>query len=71
MEDDYKSKLIIPIVMEGDSKVEHDNEWRTYREINPQLEKQHGKAFSIIRGQCMQVLIYHMKHDPYWYKKIE
>ena len=35
-ESEYRSKRILPIVLEGDDKVEHDNEWRTYRDRNPQ-----------------------------------
>jgi hypothetical protein len=44
----------------------HYNEWRTYRERASRLEKQRGQAFSMIRGQCMQVLLDKMKHDVDW-----
>ena len=66
MEAEYKIKQILPIVIEGDAKEEHDNKWRTYRDRISQLEKQFGQSFSMIRGQCMQLLPYKMKHDPYW-----
>ena len=36
--------------MEVDAKEEHDKEWRAYCERVSQLEKQHGQAFSMIRG---------------------
>ena len=64
MEAEYKSQCILPIVLEGDSKVEHVNEWRTYRERNSQLDKQHGKALYMVQGQCMQVLLDNMKNYP-------
>ena len=34
MEAEYKTQHILTIVMEGDIKVEHDNEWRKYHEKN-------------------------------------
>ena len=37
MEADYKSHNILPIVMEGDTKVDHDNKCRTYCERVIQL----------------------------------
>ena len=51
MEAEHKRHFILPIVLEGDSKIEHDNEWQTYRERNSQLERQNRKEFSMIRGQ--------------------
>ena len=63
---EYKIQRILTIVLEGDAKVENNNEWRTYCERNPQLEKQRRQEFSMIRYQCIQVLLYNMKHDAYW-----
>ena len=37
MESEYKRKQIPPMFLEGNSKVEHDNEWQTYHERNSQL----------------------------------
>ena len=71
VEAEYKIHHILPIVLEDDAKIDHENECRTYRERNSQLEKQHGHAFSMIRGQCMQVLLNNTKHDLYWDKTIE
>ena len=51
MESGYKSKHILTIVMEGDAKVENENEWQTYCERKPQLDNQRGQALSMIRGQ--------------------
>ena len=71
MEADYKSQHILPIVLDDDVKVEHENEWRTYHERKSVLEKQRGQSFSMIRGQCMQVILDQIKHDPDWYNTSE
>ena len=65
MEARYKSKYILTIVMEGDSKVEHENEWQTYCERNSQLDNQRRQSLSMLRGQLMQVILDKIKHDPY------
>ena len=51
MESRYKSKHILHIVMEGDAKVDHENEWQKFCERNSQLYNQRGQALSILRGQ--------------------
>ena len=66
MESRYKIQSIPPIVLEGDAKVEHGNEWRICGERNSQLKKQHGQAFYMIRGQRMKVLLDKTKNDTYW-----
>ena len=63
---EYKSRHILPIVLEGDAKVEHVNKWRTYLERTSCLEKQHILSFYMIRCQCMKFIPYKTKHDPYW-----
>ena len=65
-EADYKSQCILPIVLDVYSKLYHKSEWRTYLVRNSQLWYQHVQAFSMIRVQCMQVLLDNMKHDPDW-----
>ena len=37
VESEYEIHHILPIVLEGDAKVEHDNTWRTYCEIIAQI----------------------------------
>jgi hypothetical protein len=57
----------LPIKLSEEERTEHDNNWpRTYPERNSQLEKQRGQAFTMIQGQCMQVLLDKMKHNPDW-----
>ena len=51
MESRYKIKHILHIVMEGDAKVDHENERQAYCERNSQLDNQRGQALSMIRGQ--------------------
>ena len=65
-EAEYKVSIPLPMILQGDEKTKHDNEWRTYRERVSRLEKQRGQAFSLIRGQCQQVLLDRMKHDADW-----
>ena len=67
-EDDEKASRPLPIELEGDEKIKHYNAWRTCRERETQLQKHRGQAFSMIRGQCMQVLLDKMKHDKDWDK---
>jgi hypothetical protein len=62
----YQATLALPIKLDDMEQTHHYNEWRTYRERTSRLEKQRGQAFSMIRGQCMQVLLDKMKHDVDW-----
>jgi hypothetical protein len=63
----YQDTEDLPIKMDELEKTHYENEWRTFRrERNSRLKKQRGQAFSMIRGQCMQVLLEKMKHDPDW-----
>jgi hypothetical protein len=61
-------QLSVPLSMQlyDSEATSYHNEWRTYRERTTRLEKQRGQAFSMIRGQCMQVLLDKMKHDIDW-----
>jgi hypothetical protein len=62
----YEIGVDLPIKLnELEATVNH-NECRTYRERATRLDKQRGQAFSMIRGQCMQVLLDKMKHDADW-----
>ena len=49
----YKSQWILPIVLEVDAKIDHDNERQTYHDRNSQLDKQCGHTLYMIQGQCM------------------
>jgi hypothetical protein len=62
----YQATLALPIKLDDMEQTHYQNKWRTYRERTSRLEKQRGQAFSMIRGQCMQVLLDKMKHDVDW-----
>jgi hypothetical protein len=54
----------VPIELTDSEKTQHNNEWRTYGERNALLSKHRGQAFSLILGQCTQLLQDKMKQDP-------
>jgi hypothetical protein len=62
----YQATLALPIKLDDVEQTHHYNEWRTYPERASRLEKQRGQALSMIRGQCMQVLLDKIKHDVDW-----
>jgi hypothetical protein len=49
-----------------DKKIAHANAWRTHRETTESLKKSRGKAYSLLLGQCTQVLVNKMKQDVDW-----
>jgi hypothetical protein len=49
-----------------DEKISHSNAWRTHRETYESLKKSRGKIYSLLLGQCTQVLINMMKHNVDW-----
>ena len=62
----YEANVEVPIVMTGSEKTQSRNEWRTYRERNAQLTKHRGQEFSLILGQCTQLIQHKMKKDTEW-----
>ena len=65
-EGDFEAQEDVPIVLTDSEKTQHSNEWRTYRERNANLLKHRGQAFSLILGQCTQLLQDRMKQDNDW-----
>jgi hypothetical protein len=49
-----------------DEKTSHSNAWRSHRESSDSLKKSRGKIYSLLLGQCTQVLVDKMKHDTDW-----
>jgi hypothetical protein len=49
-----------------DKKIAHANTWRTHRETTESLKKSRGKVYSLLLGQCTQVLVNKMKQDVDW-----
>jgi hypothetical protein len=62
----FSANIKVPIVLNDSQKTQFRNEWRTYRESNDNLIKHRGQAFSLIQGQCNQLLQDKMKQDTDW-----
>ena len=60
---DYKVNVDVPIIMTDSENTHSRNEWHTYRERNYQLTKHRGQGFSLILGQCTQLLQDKMNQD--------
>ena len=56
----------VPTELTDSEKTQYSNQWRTYRERNSNLEKHRGQCFSLILGQCTQLLQDRMKQDVDW-----
>jgi hypothetical protein len=62
----YQLSAPLPMQLDDSEATSYHNEWISFRERNSRLENQRGQAFSMIRGQCMQVLLDKMKHGTDW-----
>jgi hypothetical protein len=49
-----------------DEKTAHSNAWRIHQEMAESLKKSRGKIYSLLLGQCTQVLVDKMKQDTDW-----
>ena len=56
----------VPIKMNDSEKMQYSNAWHTYQEHNSSLIKNRGQVFSLIMGQCTQLLQDRMKQDLDW-----
>jgi hypothetical protein len=65
-EGDFEQNVEVPIEMSDSEKTQYSNEWQSYRERSAQLLKHRGQAFSLILGQCTQLLQDKMKQDTNW-----
>jgi hypothetical protein len=63
---EFSATVGVPIELTDSKKTQYSNEWRTYRERNGNLIKHRGQAFSLIQGQCTQLLQDRMKQDTDW-----
>ena len=55
-----------PMALTELEKTQCNNEWRTHCERDAQLVKNRGQAFSLVLGQCTQLLQDKMKQDADW-----
>ncbi len=56
----------VEMKLTDDEKTAHSNTWRTHQETTESLNKSRGKTYSLLLGQCTQVLVDKMKHDTDW-----
>ena len=63
---EFEAAVAVPIDLTDSEKTQWSNDWRTYHERNSQLVKNQGQAFSLIMGQCTQLLQDKMKQDVDW-----
>ncbi len=56
----------IPMQLTDEEKTANSNAWRTYRERNASLLKHRGQAYSLILGQCTQLLQDKLKQEATW-----
>lgn len=63
---EFKAGEEIPIKLTDSEKTQHGNAWRTHHEWNAKLVQNRGQAFSLMQGQCTQLLQDRMKQDPDW-----
>jgi hypothetical protein len=62
----FTASIKVPVVLTDSEKTQFSNDWRTFRERNTNLIKHLGQAFSLIQGQCTQLLQDKMKQDTDW-----
>jgi hypothetical protein len=61
-----KVKEPVPIQLTDSEHTQNSNAWRTYQERNASLAKDRGQTYSLILGQCSQLLKDKMKQDISW-----
>jgi hypothetical protein len=66
--DDIKLKDEVEMKHTNDEKTAHSNAWRSHRKLSDSLKKSRGKIYSLLLGQCTQVLVDKMKQDADWVK---
>ena len=59
------------IKLEGEEKAEYDAQWKAYTTRSSKLTEHRGQAFSLIFGQCTQVLKDKMKQDSDYDKTMQ
>jgi hypothetical protein len=62
----FSANIEFSIVLNDSHNPQFSNEWRTYRERTDNLIKHQRHAFSLIQGQCTQLLQDKMKQDMDW-----
>jgi hypothetical protein len=63
---EFSASIEVPVDLTDSEKTQFRNDWRTFRERNTNLIKHRVQAFSLIQGQCTQLLQNKMKQDIDW-----
>jgi hypothetical protein len=64
--DAYDALIEVPIDLTDTEKTHYSNEWRTFRDRNAALLKHRGQAYSLLLGQCTQLLQDKLKQETEW-----
>jgi hypothetical protein len=62
----FSASIEVPVVLTDSEKTQFSNDWRTFQECNNNLIKHRGQYFSLIQGQCTQLLQDNMKQNTDW-----
>jgi hypothetical protein len=63
---EFSASIEVPVLLTDSETNQFINYWRTFRERNTNLIKHRGQDFSLIQGQCTQLLQDKMKQDTDW-----
>jgi len=63
---DYEATVPVPMEMTESEKTQYNSEWKTCQQRNASLIKHRGQTFSLILGQCTQLLQDKLKQDADW-----
>jgi hypothetical protein len=65
---DIEVKDEVKMKLTNNEKTAHSNEWHSHRKLSNSLKKSRGKIYSLLLGQCTQVLVDKMKQNTDWVK---
>jgi hypothetical protein len=63
---EFAANIEVPVELTNSKKTEFSSEWRNYQEHNANLVNHKGPSFSLVQGQCTQLLQDKMKQDQDW-----
>jgi hypothetical protein len=63
---EFAASIEVPVVLTDSEKTQFSNDWRTFRECNTNLIRHRSQDFSLILGQCTQLLQDKMKQYTDW-----
>ena len=63
---DFDAMSPVPMVIMDAEKMANINAWQSYRERNAHILKHMGQVYSLILGQCTQLLHNKLKQESTW-----